>query len=69
MTIACAQHPDGGPGALEGGMLGYIDQNSLSLETFYLEVTAIDLGREGGPDLQVASHLDVRGLGRGPDLI
>ena len=37
-------------------------------KTAYLEVTAIDFGREGGPDLQVASHFDVRGLSRGPDL-
>ena len=41
---------------------------SSELGSAYLEVTTIDLGGEGGPDLQIASHLDVRGLSRGPDL-
>ncbi len=37
-------------------------------ESYYLEVTAINFSRQGGSDLQIAPHLDVRWLSSGPDL-
>ena len=82
VSIARAQHPDGGPGALVTCHMSHvtchmshvtchmshvISEQRHSRET-YLEVSAIDFSRKGGSDLDIASHLDVRGLSSGPDL-